>query len=69
MSENQLPENILNTYVLQLIGEPGPYSTPGGITATVCGIVPSLLREVEENLSDLLPSGYSVRIKEWDSDE
>lgn len=29
---------------------------------------PALMRETEENLTDLLPDGYSVRIKEWDSE-
>lgn len=27
------------------------------------------LRETEENLTDLLPNGYSVRIREWDEEE
>jgi hypothetical protein len=32
-------------------------------------ITPEMILETEENLTDLLPPGYSVRIKEWDARE
>ena len=48
---------VLQTYVLQLLG-PAPYL-----------IGPGFLRETEENLSDLLPAGYSVKIRPWDEGE
>ena len=31
-------------------------------------LLPSFLRETEENLTDLLPDGYRVVIKEWCSE-
>ena len=47
---------VLQTYTLQILGpEHGREFT---------GVADELLREAEENLSDLLPTGYSVRIKE-----
>lgn len=30
--------------------------------------LPAYLEELEENLTDLLPEGYSVSIKEWDDE-
>jgi hypothetical protein len=58
---------ILATYNLVLIGPPDTISedwrAPLARTRTV--LSPSLLRETEENLTSLLPDGYSVRILEW----
>lgn len=57
-----MSEEVVRTYVLQLIGErePFPYDEPR--------LPDSLLREVEENINDVL-SRYHVRIKEWDEEE
>lgn len=48
-------------YTLVLIGPP----TTHDYGYIVGRIDPSLLREAEENLTDLLPDGYRVEIKEW----
>ena len=50
---------VLQTYVLQLLGT----RSHSGVYV----IGPHFLRETEENLSDLLPDGYSVKVKEWDA--
>lgn len=52
--------DVLATYTLQLIG---PLHG-----REFRGIAQPLLDESEENLTDLLPPGYRVEIKEW-SDE
>ena len=59
-------EEILATYNLCLIG-PSPFrgDWQGPIQSTATGIGPRLLREAEENLTDRLPEGYRVVIKEW----
>ena len=65
-NEEDLP--ILSTYKLVLIG-------PGPITGwerdpesrnyfQYEGVRPSLLRETEENINDLLPADYRVEIRE-----
>ena len=52
--ENPPEPVVLQTYTLQLLGPPSPPYR-----------IPTLwLDEAEENLTDLLPAGYSVRIKE-----
>lgn len=56
---------IAATYVLNLIGPDG-WEPEGGGSLSLGG---SLLREVEENISDLLPEGWSITIREWDDDE
>lgn len=58
----------LATYTLQLIGPKDeiPPDWRGNIVRVRSVLNPALLRETEENLTDLLPEGYSVRIKEWD---
>jgi len=48
---------VLVTYTLQVVAK--------APTAGDARIYESTLRETEENLTDLLPDGYSVRIKEW----
>ena len=58
-TENSEPE-VLQTYTMQVVG---PYFARQAIWR----IPPSVLRETEENLTDLLPEGYSVKIKEWDA--
>lgn len=56
----------LETYRITLIG-PDPAQTNAGwkgpIVATSFGLSKSLLEEVEENINDLLPEGYKVRIQ------
>jgi hypothetical protein len=58
----------LQTYTLELVGPPDRISqdwrAPLARTRTV--LSPHVLQETQENLTDLLPEGYSVRIKEWD---
>lgn len=51
---------VLATYVLQLIGEREafPFNEPR--------LPESILREVEENINDLINYHYRVQIKEWD---
>jgi hypothetical protein len=51
------PVEVLAVYELCVIGPP---PRMGGTLE----IFPSTLRETEENLTDLLPDGYEVRIKE-----
>ena len=53
---------VLQTYTLQLLG-PKNAARP----TWTHGVPSSFMRETEENLTDLLPAGYSVRIKEWDA--
>ena len=57
---------VLQTYTLQLVGPPRHYPDGMLIGASVAW---NALKETEENLTDLLPEGYSVKIREWDSDE
>ena len=67
-------EEILATYNLILIG-PGPpapvvYERDAtGQFQRYEGIAPSRLREAEENITDLLPAGYRVVIREWNDTE
>lgn len=68
-------EEILATYNLVLIG-PGPPGTPVGYERNERGefeeyegIRPSLLREIEEDVTDLLPADYRVVIREWNETE
>jgi hypothetical protein len=59
MTEKSEPE-VLSTYTMQLIG---PRSFAGSIPLGM--LLPlELLRETEENLTDLLPDGYRVEIKD-----
>lgn len=59
------------TYTLEVIGptHPTEYPLGRGLANWEPRIDPELLREAEENLTDLLPEGYSVKIKEALSDE
>ena len=54
---------VLQTYTLELIG-PRNHALE-----SEARIANAFLHETEENLTDLLPEGYSVRIKEWDEEE
>ena len=56
-------EEILATYTLCLVGPMEPY-----VPALVRAVVRAGVVETEENLTDLLPDGYRVVIREW-SDE
>jgi hypothetical protein len=62
-----LPVTIA-TYSLELLGPPDPRRL-GPLIQTPIGIAAPLLREIEENVTDLLPEGFSVRVREWSSDE
>src|SRR3989304_3497087 len=48
---------VLQTYTLQLLGP----ATNRAVWPYLIG--PRFLRETEENLTDLLPAGYSVKIR------
>ena len=54
-------EEILATYNLMLIGVP---EFAGSLRITR-KIPPEHLREIEENITDLLPADYRVVIREW----
>jgi hypothetical protein len=62
-----LPVTI-QTYSLELLGPPDPRRL-GPLVQVPTGIAAQLLREIEENVTDLLPEGFSVRVTEWSSDE
>lgn len=57
-------EEILATYNLMLLG---PTADPTNMRHWK--LFKPALRETEENLTDLLPDGYRVVIREWSSDE
>ena len=65
-------EEILATYNLVLIG-PGPIvgyeRDKEGEFERYESLAPSVLRETEQNITDLLPAGYRVVIREWDDTE
>jgi len=54
---------VLQTYTLELLG---PLNHALESEARIAN---AFLHEIEENLTDLLPEGYSVRIREWDEEE
>ena len=59
---------VLSTYSLVLIG-PGPITgwerdRETRSSSSTRGSRPSLLRETEENINDLLPTDYRVEIRE-----
>ena len=60
---------ILATYVLQVLG-PEPHEVDGVWRPYDLAREPFSwwLRETEENLTDLLPEGFSVRIREWNEE-
>lgn len=60
MTTRSEPE-VLATYTMQLIG-PNRFDGPFPVEDMV---PPALLRETEENLTDLMPQGYRIEIKEW----
>jgi len=51
---------VLQTYTLQLLG-------PANSALAMWIAWKNAIEETEENLTDLLPEGYSVKIKEWDA--
>lgn len=53
----------LATYNLQVIG---PEGWPG--FEDPIGVLGRALSEAEENISDVLPEGYYVKIREWDDE-
>lgn len=54
----------LQTFVIEIRG-PMP-ELPHQLFALRARLFPGLIDETEENLSDLLPPGFSARIREWD---
>lgn len=57
---------VLATYTLQVLGP-----NTGGVSYhenQARWLLPHIIHEAEENLTDLLPEGYSVQIKEWSND-
>ena len=54
---------VLATYNLQVIGPEGwvGFSDPVGVLGRA-------LEEAEENISDVLPEGFYVKIREWDDE-
>ena len=56
-------EEILATYNLMLLGPLEPW--PGA----ALGILAGGVKEAQENLTDLMPRGFRVVIREWSSDE
>jgi len=65
----------LATYNLQVFGpesepaEEGSAYNWGESDARVLSNLPAMLEAVEEDLTSLLPEGYTVKITEWSSDE
>lgn len=57
-------EEVLATYTLCLIGPP-PTPENGGWPGAALNLLASGVLEAEENLTDLLPRGYRVQIREW----
>ena len=55
-------EEILATYTLCLVGPTEPW--PGA----ALGILAGGVKEAEENLTDLMPRGFRVVIREWSSE-
>lgn len=55
---------LLSTYRLELFG-PAPLedTLPSALTVTAIGLSPRYLKELTENINDILPTGYSVRIR------
>ena len=52
---------ITDLYTIQIVFSDGPYQE------LATSAVEQMMRETEENLTDLLPQGYSVRIRRWDN--
>lgn len=66
-----LYRRVLATYSLQLIGpglQVGYERTKSGDFERYEGLAPSLMREAEENITDLLPADYHVVIREWNDE-
>lgn len=59
-------EEILGTYTLCMLG-PTPFTPTPELLAAMLRMGEAIL-EAEENLTDLLPDGYRVVIKEWSSE-
>jgi len=56
----------LATFTLQVLGpEPEEGSGLSDSDKRVLANLPAVVEAVEEDMSDLLPEGYSVRIEEW----
>ena len=56
------------TYTLQVIGPPDQPSWQR-VRHPLWQRVTDVMKETEQNIGDLLPYGYSVRIREWDAKE
>lgn len=53
----------LATFTLQIVGyEPRPDSDK-----RVLANLPAMIESIEEDFTDLLPEGYTVKIREWNA--
>lgn len=57
-------EDVLATYNLCLIG---PVDARGPAHST--RLTPEYVREITQNINDLLPAGFRVVIREWNDEE
>lgn len=53
---------VLATYTIELLG-PRPSGQDGIVSVGAVGLRAEYLRELQENISSLLPESYSVRIR------
>ena len=59
---------VKRTYTLTIHYASAFIDWPTHYSLMVHGL-PEMLKEVEENLTDLLPEGYSAQIREWDQED
>ncbi len=52
---------VVDLYTIQIIRD-----DEAAISPSTEASVDELMAEVEENLTDLLPPGYSARVRDWD---
>lgn len=52
---------ITDLYTIQIVFTDGPYQE------LATSAVEQMMKETEENLTDLLPPGYRARIRRWDN--
>jgi hypothetical protein len=55
--------SVVDLYTVQIIDEGSVVFPP---TLANSDRIAALMEEMEENLTDLLPAGYSARIRRWD---
>lgn len=64
-------DQVLATYNLVLIGPGLPVGyerNADGEFERYEGLAPSILREIEQNVEDLLPKDYYVEVREWNEE-